>query len=138
MTDRSKTTTRTTFKQAVTHISFNPRHSLSVFMTGPNCRIDYCKIDRNELVRQNDPKLNEMKDLIGDKANITAHAWGNDGDFFGVCTADAQISVYRLGFNICMHISCGLNSFVNLQFHEYGVVTISSDGQFLFYELERS
>ena len=47
LADKSKTS----HMQAVTCISFNPRHALTVFMTGPNCRIDCTKIDRNDLVR---------------------------------------------------------------------------------------
>ena len=156
-TDKSKVAITTFFQQAVTQISFNPRHYLSLYMTGPVGRLDYCKIERNELVYQHDMKIVEMKEFVGEYANITAHSWSQDGDYFGVCTDDGQVCVYKLGFDIVFfekfrlprgpdeHLASEFNesqdshliNFVGLKLHEHGLVVATSSGHFSFFELTK-
>lgn len=64
-------------------------------MSGPNCRLEHYKIERNELVRQEDEMVETIKDRIGEYACITSHSW-RDNDYFGVVTEDAQICVYKI------------------------------------------
>ena len=43
----------------------------------------------------------EMCDAIGEEC-ITCHAWSSDGFFFGVCTEDGQVIVYKRGQDIVL------------------------------------
>ena len=89
-----------------------------------------------------------MKRNIGDYANITAHSWSSDGDFFGICTEDGQICIYKMGHRI---IFCErpvrpgpspeesyqiMSCLVNIQITEHGFIVASQEGQFVFYEFD--
>ncbi len=128
-------------KQAVTQISFNPKHFMTLVMTGPDCRLEYCKIERTQFVDQEDENITEMRSLVGERANITAHHWSSDGDYFAICTEDAQICVYKIDFEILFSHQyrqdprgIELLNLANIQMHEHGFVVGSTDGHFLFYE----
>ncbi len=45
-----------------------------------------------------------MRERIGETANITAHHWSNDGDYFAICTEDAQICVYKIEFEVILYV----------------------------------
>ena len=88
MTEQSRISSHSFYQQSVTQISFFPNHCMSLCLTGPNSRLDYCKIKEGfqELDYARDPKFEEIKDIIGEDT-ITCHAWSSDGTYFGVCTA---------------------------------------------------
>jgi len=76
-----------------------------------------------------------IKERIGEYSSITAQAW-RDNDYYGVVTEDAQICVYRILEGVVLHqrFDSMLNSFIGLEFHDHGMVTVSKNGFFIFYE----
>lgn len=84
VTDKSKLSTRYFYLQIVTQISFNPCHSLSLCMTGPDLTLEYKKIliGRHELEPIQDPTFAEMKQRVNHLARrrsprATKDAHGN-------------------------------------------------------------
>jgi len=70
-------------------------------MTGPNARLEYRKIvpGSQDLEPLNDPTFEYIKEKIG-YDTITCHAWSSDGVFFGVCSEEGNVIVYKLGCEI--------------------------------------
>jgi hypothetical protein len=54
----SKQSVRTIIRQSVTQISFNPKHFMKVVMSGPDCRLDYCRLEKlDEFIDEEDEKM---------------------------------------------------------------------------------
>lgn len=129
------------YTQTVTQISFNPRHKLSLVLTGPNGKLEYTKIDtaKKTLEPQFDPHFEDMKRSImelGDN-NITCHSWSEDADYFGLCTDLGQLFVYNVLNDIVLEEQFEDFRFVSISLFELGFVATTFDGRMIFYELDR-
>lgn len=129
-------------------------------MTGPDCRLEYKKIliGRHELEPIQDPTFGEMRQLVShcarqrdddrlmpsrylDEVCISCHSWSSDGEYFGFCTEDAQIVVYKCGTGIAFHMDLSnrmMGSLISMKMHEQGLVAVSDDGHMFFYEIDET
>ena len=79
-----------------------------------------------------------MREIIGEDANVTCHSWDSDGNYFGICTEDCQIVVYKLGDYITFVSRTPMVvNLISIQIFEIGMVVASSDGTLIFYELQK-
>lgn len=70
---------------------------------------------------------------------ISSHSWSSDGEYFGFCTEDAQIVVYKCGTGIAFHADLSMRmygSLVSIKMHEQGFVVISNGGHMFFFEVD--
>ena len=75
-----------------------------------------------------------------DEVSISCHSWSNDGEYFGFCTEDAQIVVYKCGTGIAFHEDLSdrmMGSLISIKMHELGLVAVSDDGHMFFYERDQ-